>query len=169
MVRRRGLRQVGQVWSHSRNSRPCRPAGSGCREANRGLKVPSLLGLPRQRTIKAQFLVNTPQILSSPISIEKNIAENDSVYVLTEIDFSHDGRRSFHRSPTLFFASHSIVSYAGPLQAGWNCCNTESATSSGTCGARFSFNPAAADWADGYKLRGAKSQVCDRQERRSAT
>jgi hypothetical protein len=63
----------------------------------------------------------------------------------------------------------SIVSYARPLQRGWNCCNTESTISSGTCGAGFSFNPAAADWADGYKLRGAKSQVCDRQERRSAT
>src|ERR1700730_6442467 len=118
---------------------------------------------------KAQILRQYPLNSFQFYSIEKNIAENDSVYVLTEIDLSHDGRRSFHRSPTLFFASHSIVSYAGPLQAGWNCCNTESATSSGTCGARFSFNPAAADWADGYKLRGAKSQVCDRQERRSAT
>ena len=50
--------------------------------------------------------------------------------------------------------------------AGWNCCNTESTIS---CGAGFSFNPAAQDRADGYKLRGAKSQVCDRQERRSGT
>jgi len=53
----------------------------------------------------------------------------------------------------------------------FQCCRRagRAGRSSGTCGAGFSFNPAAADWADGYKLRGAKSQVCDRQERRSAT
>src|ERR1700730_12135629 len=65
---------------------------------------------------KAQILRQYPLNSFQFYSIEKNIAENDSVYVLTEIDLSHDGRRSFHRSPTLFFASHSIVSYAGPLQ-----------------------------------------------------
>jgi hypothetical protein len=84
-------------------------------------------------------------------------------------EIGHDLREGVPSIATPFFASHSIVSYARPLQHGWNCCNTESTISSGTSGAGFSFNPAAADWADGYKLRGAKSQVCDRQERRSAT
>src|SRR6202011_1335249 len=65
---------------------------------------------------KGAILGQYPPDSSQSYSIEKNIAENDSVYVLTQIDLGHDARRSFHRSPTPFFASHSIVSYAGPLQ-----------------------------------------------------
>jgi hypothetical protein len=128
-----------------------------------------LVGPSAPASHKGAILGQYPPDSSQSYSIEKNIAENDSVYVLTEIDLGHDARRSFHRSPTPSLPPIPLCLMPGRSSAGWNCCNTESTISSGTCGARFSFNPAAADWADGYKLRGAKSQVCDRQERRSAT
>jgi len=38
------------------------------------------------------------------------------------------------------------------IVAGWNCCNTESTISSGTCGAGFSFNPAAEDRAEVIRI-----------------
>ena len=85
-------------------------------------------------------------------------------------EIGHDLREgvSMDRNTLLCLPFHCVL-MPGRSSAGWNCCNTESTISSGTCGAGFSFNPAAEDRADGYKLRGAKSQVCDRQERRSAT
>jgi hypothetical protein len=75
-----------------------------------------LVGPSAPASHKGAILGQYPPDSSQSYSIEKNIAENDSVYVLTQIDLGHDARRSFHRSPTPFFASHSIVSYAGPLQ-----------------------------------------------------
>ena len=59
---------------------------------------------------------------------------------------------AFPSIATPFFASHSIVSYATPLQRGWNCCNTESTISSDTCGAGFGFNPAAEDRAEVIRI-----------------
>src|ERR1700730_4729453 len=73
-------------------------------------------------------------------------------------EISHDARRSFHRSQHPSLPPIPLCLMPGRSSAGWNCCNTESTISSGTCGARFSFNPAAADWADGYKLRGPKAK-----------
>ena len=68
-----------------------------------------------------------------------------------------------------FFASHSIVSYAGPLQRRLELLQYGIHDIIRHMRREIQFQPRSRRLADGYKLRGAKSQVCDRQERRSAT
>jgi len=78
-----------------------------------------LVGPSAPASHKGAILGQYPPDSSQSYSIEKNIAENDSVYVLTQIDLGHDARRSFHRSPTLLcLPFHCVLCRAAPAPAG---------------------------------------------------